>query len=106
MLGIEAARAVIMQEIQHTMSSHGMTIDARHTMLLADCMTSKARPLIGACCSPAIKLRPCDQRPAAWVDAARSMAWSIGCVAQLLRGPARVRMVKGSFEESCHPENP
>ena len=43
-LGIEAARAVIMQEIQHTMSSHGMTIDARHTMLLADCMTSKVGP--------------------------------------------------------------
>lgn len=40
-LGIEAARTKIMTEIQSTMSSHGMTIDARHTMLLADCMTYK-----------------------------------------------------------------
>lgn len=40
-LGIEAARTKIMTEIQTTMSSHGMTIDARHTMLLADCMTYK-----------------------------------------------------------------
>lgn len=43
-LGIEAARRQIIDEIQTTMSSHGMTIDARHTMLLADCMTYKARP--------------------------------------------------------------
>ena len=42
-LGIEAARAKIMEEIQTTMGSHGMTIDARHTMLLADCMTYKVR---------------------------------------------------------------
>ncbi|KAJ9527506.1 hypothetical protein QJQ45_025764, partial [Haematococcus lacustris] len=40
-LGIEAARLAIMQEIQYTMSSHGMSIDNRHTMLLADCMTYK-----------------------------------------------------------------
>lgn len=40
-LGVEAARSVIMGEIHKTMSSHGMSIDARHTMLLADCMTSK-----------------------------------------------------------------
>lgn len=40
-LGIEAARSIIMAEIHKTMSSHGMSIDARHTMLLADCMTSK-----------------------------------------------------------------
>ena len=40
-LGIEAARGIIMAEIHKTMSSHGMSIDARHTMLLADCMTSK-----------------------------------------------------------------
>ena len=42
-LGIEAARRQIIDEIQTTMSSHGMTIDARHTMLLADCMTYKVR---------------------------------------------------------------
>lgn len=40
-LGIEAARRKIIDEIQTTMGSHGMTIDARHTMLLADCMTYK-----------------------------------------------------------------
>jgi hypothetical protein len=42
-LGIEAARHKIMEEVQTTMRAHGMTIDARHTMLLADCMTCKAR---------------------------------------------------------------
>lgn len=40
-LGIEAARSAIIDEIQTTMSSHGMTIDIRHMMLLADLMTSK-----------------------------------------------------------------
>ncbi|CAK0785283.1 hypothetical protein CVIRNUC_008489 [Coccomyxa viridis] len=44
-LGIEAARRQIIDEIQTTMSSHGMTIDARHTMLLADCMTYKGEVL-------------------------------------------------------------
>lgn len=44
-LGIEAARSTIMYEIQYTMSSHGMSIDARHTMLLADCMTYKGEVL-------------------------------------------------------------
>ena len=42
-LGIEAARSAIMSEIQYTMGQHGMSIDTRHTMLLADCMTFKAR---------------------------------------------------------------
>ena len=41
-LGIEAARTTIMKEIRFTMGSHGMSIDDRHTMLLADCMTFKA----------------------------------------------------------------
>ena len=40
-LGIEAARKAIMTEINYTMGSHGMSIDDRHTMLLADCMTYK-----------------------------------------------------------------
>lgn len=44
-LGIEAARAKIIQQIDETMASHGMAIDARHTMLLADCMSYKARHL-------------------------------------------------------------
>ena len=47
-LGIEAARRQIIDEIQTTMSSHGMTIDARHTMLLADCMTYKVRPSLAS----------------------------------------------------------
>ena len=42
-LGIEAARLSIMSEINNVMGSHGMSIDARHTMLLADCMTYKVR---------------------------------------------------------------
>lgn len=40
-LGIEAARNCIIKEIQYTMSSHGMSIDTRHMMLLADLMTFK-----------------------------------------------------------------
>jgi hypothetical protein len=36
-----------MSEIQATMGAHGMTIDDRHTMLLADCMTYKAG--VGVC---------------------------------------------------------
>jgi DNA-directed RNA polymerase III subunit RPC1 len=40
-LGIEAARTTIMNEINYTMGSHGMSIDIRHVMLLADLMTYK-----------------------------------------------------------------
>jgi hypothetical protein len=40
-LGIEAARRIIINEIQHTMSAHGMSIDPRHVMLLGDVMTYK-----------------------------------------------------------------
>lgn len=43
----EAARRTIMEEIKATMEAHGMTIDNRHTMLLADCMTYKVRRLGG-----------------------------------------------------------
>jgi len=43
-LGIEAARTTIMREIKYTMGQHGMAIDDRHTMLLADCMTFKVGP--------------------------------------------------------------
>jgi hypothetical protein len=42
-LGIEAARKTIINEIQYTMSSHGMNIDPRHVMLLGDVMTYKVR---------------------------------------------------------------
>ncbi|XP_015775227.1 PREDICTED: DNA-directed RNA polymerase III subunit RPC1-like [Acropora digitifera] len=44
-LGIEAARSTIMNEINMTMKSHGMSIDARHVMLLADLMTYKGEVL-------------------------------------------------------------
>ncbi|XP_048760931.1 DNA-directed RNA polymerase III subunit RPC1-like [Ostrea edulis] len=44
-LGIEAARTTIMNEVNYTMSSHGMSIDIRHVMLLADLMTFKGEVL-------------------------------------------------------------
>jgi DNA-directed RNA polymerase III subunit RPC1 len=44
-LGIEAARTSIFKEIDYTMSSHGMSIDPRHVMLLADVMTYKGEVL-------------------------------------------------------------
>lgn len=44
-LGIEAARNSIIHEIQSTMAAHGMTIDSRHVMLLADLMTFKGEIL-------------------------------------------------------------
>ena len=40
-LGIEAARSTIMHEIKYTMGNHGMSIDTRHVMLLADLMSCK-----------------------------------------------------------------
>ena len=45
-LGIEAARQTIIEQIQYTMGKHGMTIDRRHVMLLADEMTFKVVYLI------------------------------------------------------------
>ncbi|XP_033120133.1 DNA-directed RNA polymerase III subunit RPC1-like [Anneissia japonica] len=44
-LGIEAARRCIMDEVQYTMVSHGMSIDCRHVMLLADLMTYRGEVL-------------------------------------------------------------
>eukprot|EP01080_Neovahlkampfia_damariscottae_P011035 gene11035-3741_t len=44
-LGIESARQTIINEIQFTMSSHGMSIDNRHVMLLGDIMTNKGEVL-------------------------------------------------------------
>ncbi|KAJ3415502.1 hypothetical protein HDV05_004704 [Chytridiales sp. JEL 0842] len=44
-LGIEAGRNTIIDEIVFTMQSHGMTIDRRHVMLLADLMTFKGEIL-------------------------------------------------------------
>ncbi|KAJ4833985.1 DNA-directed RNA polymerase III subunit 1 [Turnera subulata] len=40
-LGIEAARQCIIDQIRDVMEGHGMSIDIRHMMLLADVMTSK-----------------------------------------------------------------
>lgn len=58
-LGIEAARHAIMSEIQYTMGSHGMSIDDRHMMLLADCMSYKVRLRACGCVrAPALSAAP------------------------------------------------
>ncbi|KAF8516014.1 hypothetical protein BU17DRAFT_76736 [Hysterangium stoloniferum] len=44
-LGIEAARRTIINEIQYIMQEHGMSIDPRHVMLLGDVMTYKGEVL-------------------------------------------------------------
>ncbi|KAI0052660.1 beta and beta-prime subunits of DNA dependent RNA-polymerase [Auriscalpium vulgare] len=44
-LGIEAARATIINEIQFIMAEHGMSIDPRHVMLLGDVMSYKGEVL-------------------------------------------------------------
>ncbi|KAI1788935.1 beta and beta-prime subunits of DNA dependent RNA-polymerase [Ganoderma leucocontextum] len=44
-LGIEAARKTIINEINYTMKSHGMSIDPRHVMLLGDVMSYKGEVL-------------------------------------------------------------
>nr|XP_027207425.1 LOW QUALITY PROTEIN: DNA-directed RNA polymerase III subunit RPC1-like [Penaeus vannamei] len=42
-LGIEAARATIIKEITVTMETHGLSVDHRHVMLLADLMTCRGQ---------------------------------------------------------------
>lgn len=44
-LGIEAARATIIREINATMQGHGLSLDNRHVQLLADTMTFKGAVL-------------------------------------------------------------
>lgn len=44
-LGIEAARQTILNEIQTTMSSHGLSVAEHHLKLLADCMTTNGTVL-------------------------------------------------------------
>eukprot|EP01147_Barroeca_monosierra_P009908 gene9908-2093_t len=44
-LGIEAARQVIMEQVQYVMSNYGIAIDPRHTMLMSDLMTFKGEVL-------------------------------------------------------------
>ncbi|EPB71453.1 RNA polymerase Rpb1, domain 5 [Ancylostoma ceylanicum] len=44
-LGIEAARSCIISEIMTTMEAHGIELDRRHVMLLADAMTYRGEVL-------------------------------------------------------------
>lgn len=44
-LGIEAARKTIIDQIKYTMGEHGIKIDIRHILLLADVMTFKGKVL-------------------------------------------------------------
>lgn len=44
-LGIEAARKTIVDEMRSTMASHNIAVDIRHLMLLADIMTFKGKTL-------------------------------------------------------------
>ena len=44
-LGIEAARKCIIDQIHYTMDSHGLGVDPRHLMLLGDVMCFKVRLL-------------------------------------------------------------
>lgn len=44
-LGIEAARSVIIREVEYTMGKHGIRVDHRHIMLLADTMTFRGEVL-------------------------------------------------------------
>merc|ERR1719343_1774012 len=44
-LGIEAARTTIMEQITTTMGGHGIAVDARHIQMLGDCMTYRGAVL-------------------------------------------------------------
>ncbi|OMO97199.1 RNA polymerase, alpha subunit [Corchorus olitorius] len=44
-LGIEAARTCIINELAQTMASHGISVDIRHLMLVADVMTFRGQVL-------------------------------------------------------------
>ena len=44
-LGIEAGRSSIIEEINGVMGSHGITVDIRHILLLADTMTFTGKVL-------------------------------------------------------------
>ncbi|KAI5183174.1 hypothetical protein PAEPH01_2926 [Pancytospora epiphaga] len=44
-LGIEAARTLIISEIEFTMGKHGIKVDHRHVMLLADMMCFRGEVL-------------------------------------------------------------
>lgn len=44
-LGIEAARSLIIKEVEYTMGKHGIKVDHRHIMLLADTMSFRGQVL-------------------------------------------------------------
>jgi len=44
-LGIEAARRVTLEETNDLMSGHGLTVDIRHIMLMADLMCHTGKVL-------------------------------------------------------------
>ena len=67
----EAARKTIMDEIQATMRAHGMTIDDRHTMLLADCMTYKVGGPVGQAAGRVVR----DVAAVSVVPAAAARRW-------------------------------
>lgn len=46
-LGVEAARKTIINEINKTIKAHSLNVDRRHLILVADMLTSKGR-LLGA----------------------------------------------------------
>ena len=52
-LGIEAARRTIANEIKFIMDNHSLIVDARHIGILADIMTYKGK-LAGHICEPNI----------------------------------------------------
>lgn len=43
LLGIEAARKSIIDEVSYTMKSHGILLDTRHILLAAETMTFRGR---------------------------------------------------------------
>ena len=63
-LGIEAARKTIVDQIQYTMDSHGLGVDPRHLMLLGDVMCFKVGRGL-----PTLRVRVADDR---YFDRARS----------------------------------
>ncbi len=45
-LGVEAARRVVMDELLTVMEGHGVEVNIRHVMLLADLMTNRVSVLV------------------------------------------------------------
>ncbi len=46
-LGVEAARRVVMNELITVMEGHGVEVNIRHVMLLADLMTNRVGYIYG-----------------------------------------------------------